>query len=205
MKADELKPFYNSTFRIEALEQYFHQDPATLRMQLFRLCRKKKLIRLKKNCYTFPDAHPTGLIMAQEMVQPSYHSLESVLSLQGIIPEGVAGYTLVTSKKTQQYSNIFGNYSYRHLPPELFFGVEQREDGAYVATPEKALLDYLYLNSKSLKAEFACFQAERFDRLEEIDFNWIKENAGRYGSKKLLKIIEKLDEYRKSDSYQAHR
>ncbi|MFA4891166.1 MAG: hypothetical protein WC604_02335 [Candidatus Gracilibacteria bacterium] len=139
------------------------------------------------------------------MVSPSYHSMESVLSLYGIIPEGTVAYTLITSKKTQKYSNEFGTFSYRHLPPSLFFGVGKREDGAFMATPEKALLDYLYLNSAKFKPNFALWQAERLDELPTLDFKIMKKWAKKYGMKKLMTLVTSIEEYSNSKMYQAHR
>lgn len=205
MKADALKPFYYKTFTLEELRNYFNQKPASMKVQLFRLCKNKKLIRLKQNLYTFPDFHPNVFIIGQQMVFPSYYSLESVLSWNGIIPEGSAAYTLITSKKTQQYGNEFGTFSYRHLQPEFFFGVEQRKDGAWVATPEKALLDYLYLNSKKFKADFNCWQAERFDGLSGLNWKQMKQWTSKYGMKKLKILVDNLKSYANSSQYQAHK
>lgn len=205
MRLEDLKPFTRKIFRLEELEQVFAESPSTLKVQLSRLCKSKKLIRLKRNCYAIPDFHPSPLLMAQQMVTPSYHSLEWVLSQSSIIPEGTTSYTLVTSQKTQQYHNEFGIFSYRHLPPHLFFGVEQREDGAWVATREKALLDYLYLNSSKFKPNFACFQAERFDELQTLNWSKLRSWAPKYNMKKLRKLVKRLNEYSRSDEYQEHR
>lgn len=198
-----------------------------MRVQLFRLCKNKKLIRLKQNLYTFPDLHPNVFVIGQQMVSPSYYSLESVLSWNGIIPEGAATYTLITSKKTQQYDNEFGTFSYRHLSPKFFFGVEQRKDGAWMATSEKALLDYLYLNSRKFKARpslgeakqlmprsseasigatfFNCWKAERFDGLSGLNWGQMKQWAPKYGMKKLNILVDSLKSYAGSSEYQAHK
>lgn len=205
MKADALKPFYYKTFTLEELQNYFRQKPASMKVQLSRLCKNKKLVRLKQNLYTFPDFHPNVFVIGQQMVSPSYYSLESVLSWNGIIPEGAAAYTLITSKKTQQYTNEFGTFSYRHLSPKFFFGVEQRKDGAWMATPEKALLDYLYLNSKKFKADFVCWQAERFDGLSSMDWKQMKQSASKYGMKKLKILVDSLRSYASSPQYQGHK
>lgn len=205
MKADELKPFHYKTFSLEELRNYFNQKSASLKVQLFRLCKNKKLVRLKQNLYTFPDFHPNVFVIGQKIVSPSYYSLESVLSWNGIIPEGVATYTLITSKKTQQYSNEFGTFSYRHLSPKFFFGVEQRKDGAWMATPEKALLDYFYLNSKKFKADFACWQEERFDGLDNLNWKHLEQWAPKYGMKKLNILVDSLKAYASSLQYQAHK
>ena len=43
---------------------------------------------------------------------------------------------------------VFGRFSYRHISPSLFYGIEYRhlvkDEYAYVATPEKALLDLIH-------------------------------------------------------------
>lgn len=205
MKADELNPFRYKTFTLEELRNYFNQKPASLKIQLFRLCKNKKLIRLKQNLYTFPDFHPNVFVIGQQMVSPSYYSLESVLSWNGIIPEGAKAYTLITSKKTQQYSNEFGTFSYRHLPPKFFFGVEQRKDGAWMATSEKALLDYLYLNSRKFRADFNCWKAERFDGLSDLNWKQMKQWMPKYGMKKLNILVDSLKSYAGSSEYQAHK
>lgn len=205
MKADELKLFHHKTFAIEELRNTFKQEPASIRVQLSRLCKKKKLIRLKQNLYTFPDFHPNVFVIGQQMISPSYYSLESVLSWNGIIPEGATAYTLVTSKNTQQYVNELGTFVYRHLPPRLFFGVEQRKDGAWVASSEKALLDYFYLNSKKFRPENNCWREERFDGLDGLDWKQMKQWAPKYGMKKLEILIESLKSYVGSSLYQAHK
>lgn len=204
MKFADLKPFYNKVFRIEELRHYFNESLPSIRTQLSRLCKNGKLARLKRNCYTFIDFHPEELLMAQQMISPSYHSMEAVLSWNGIIPEGVFAYTLVTSQKTQAYANIFGRFTYSHLKPDLFFGITKREDGVWMAESEKALLDYMYLRSYKLDPNFICFQEERFD-LTAINWNKISEWAPKYGMKKLLKLATELERYSESPQYQAHR
>lgn len=205
MKASELKPFYYKTFRIEELQNYFKQQAPIVRTQLSRLCKKKQLIRLKRNCYTFPDFHPSAFVIGQAMVSPSYYSLESVLAMNGIIPEGAATYTLVTSEKTQQYTNAFGMFSFRHLPPHLFFGVIKRADGIWMATSEKALLDYLYLYSKKFKPNFRLWQEERFDELETLNWKHMVEWAAKYRMKKLNILVKNLKQYAQSEAYQSHK
>ena len=213
MKVDALNPFHYKTFNLEELKNYFHQKPSSIKVQLVRLCKNKKLIRLKQNLYTFPDFHPGVFLIGQQMVAPSYYSLESVLSWNGIIPEGVATYTLITSKKTQKYSNEFGTFGYRHLSPELFFGVEHRKDGVWLATREKALLDYLYLNSKKFTAKsypkgatfFPCWEAERFDGLSDLNWKQMQKWALKYKMKKLKILVDSLGSYVGSSEYQGHK
>lgn len=205
MKFVALTPLYNTVFSIEELAHRFQESLAVIKTQLFRFCTSHRLVRLKRNRYTFPDRHPGAFLIAQNLVFPSYISLELMLSRAGIIPENVTMFTSVTSKKTQRYTTPFGTFDYRHLPPHLFFGIEKRVDGAWVAAKEKALLDYLYLNSKWFKPDFACWQGARFDELDTLDWKKIREWVPRFKMKKLMKLVESLEAYSKSDVYQAHR
>ena len=67
-----------------------------------------------------------------------------------MIPEEVLGLTSVTTLKTAKFDNAFGTFSYQNVKETLFFGYEPKTmlDGRAIlfATPEKALLDLLYLN-----------------------------------------------------------
>nr|MBP7276143.1 hypothetical protein [Kiritimatiellia bacterium] len=50
--------------------------------------------------------------------------------------------------RTRRYRSSLGTVSIHHLPAALFFGYEMNPDGSIgIATPEKALLDFLYLGS----------------------------------------------------------
>jgi predicted transcriptional regulator of viral defense system len=83
------------------------------------------------------------------MYRPSYISLHSSLSFYGLIPESVIQVTCVTTLKTSTFKNIFGEFSYRTIKPQGFFGYDHlpSANGRFVqmAKPEKALLDLLYL------------------------------------------------------------
>ena len=88
--------------------------------------------------------------LANTMYEPSYISLERALRYYNLIPEWVYMITSCTSKKTQQFDTKFGTFSYRSLVPRLLFGYETQTIGDYdtirIATPEKALCDYIYLH-----------------------------------------------------------
>ena len=112
------------------------------------------LIKLKRGLYAFSDWRQTagiGEAMASRIYAPSYLSCEWVLARAGLIPESVVQFTSVTTLKTAKFSNVFGDYSYRTIKPQVFWGYESRPLASglqgLVATPAKALLDLLYLNS----------------------------------------------------------
>lgn len=135
-------------------QQVYAWDPDFDRNNLWRWVRKGYLIRLRQGYYTFPEylsqpGYP--YFFANRIYRPSYISLHSALSFYGLIPEAVVQITSVTSLKTTSFVNDFGEFSYRTIKETLMFGYELKpmEGGPIIqfATPEKALLDLLYLDS----------------------------------------------------------
>jgi hypothetical protein len=120
--------------------------------------KKGYLMRLKKGVYAFRRDKDKlrGEGIAFLLYQPSYLSLESALAWYGFIPEIVYAYTSVSARITRTFENAFGHFIYRHVKSELFWGyVEVKTDqGPYLlAEPEKALLDYFYLNLARINSE----------------------------------------------------
>lgn len=123
------------------------------RNNLTRWCRKGFLIKLRNQYYTFPDYLGTpdfARYVANRIYAPSYISLHSALSFYGMIPEEVVQFTSVTTLKTARFDNPVGTFHYQNVKIHYFFGYEmkimQNGRGLQFATPEKALLDLLYLN-----------------------------------------------------------
>jgi predicted transcriptional regulator of viral defense system len=93
------------------------------------------------------------LFMAANLLyEPSYVSLESALAYYQVIPETVLGVTSISSRRTKQFSSDWGIFHYRSVRSDLLFGYEvvevNRQKKYKMAKLEKAILDFLYLNSK---------------------------------------------------------
>lgn len=123
------------------------------RNNLTRWCQKGLLVKLRNQHYAFPEYRQVpdfSRYVANRMYAPSYISLHSALSFYGMIPEEVVQLTSVTTLKTAKFENSFGTFHYQNVKTPLFFGYEikmmQNGRGLMFATPEKALLDLLYLN-----------------------------------------------------------
>lgn len=124
------------------------------RNNLTRWCKKGLLEKLRNQYYAFPEYHQMpdfSRYVANRIYTPSYISLHSALSFYGMIPEEVVQLTSVTTLKTAKFNNSFGTFHYQNVKTNLFFGYEikmmQNGRGLLFATPEKALIDLLYLNS----------------------------------------------------------
>ena len=123
------------------------------RNNLTRWCKKGLLVKLRNLYYAFPDYRQVPgftRYLAGKIYQPSYISLHSALSFYGMIPEEVVQLTSVTTLKTAKFENYFGTFHYHNVKTPLFFGYEIKTmpngRGILFATPEKALLDLLYLH-----------------------------------------------------------
>lgn len=123
------------------------------RNNLTRWCHKGLLVKLRNEHYAFPEYRQVpgfARYVAGQIYSPSYISLHSALSFYGIIPEEVVQLTSVSTLKTATFKNEFGTFQYQNVKESLFFGYEIKPladgRGVMMATPEKALLDLLYLN-----------------------------------------------------------
>ena len=119
--------------------------------QLTRWSQKGYIIKLKNGIYAFSKDYEriNANEVASLIYQPSYLSLESALSFYGFIPEIVYASVSVTGKTNRKFTNKFGNFIYRHIKSELFWGYREVKTESWwylIAEPEKAVLDYLYLN-----------------------------------------------------------
>jgi predicted transcriptional regulator of viral defense system len=163
--------------------------------QLSNWVDKGYLIRLKNGLYVISDRKEKlkNEFIAHNLYQPSYVSLEWVLAKYGVIPEIIYNCTSVTSKTTRTFKNAFGAFIFRHIKRELFFAYQEESDDNQtylIAEPEKALLDYLYLNSAKINNQDDVDEL-RFNSssLDEFNYKKIKIYLKRFNSKKLEKIV----------------
>jgi hypothetical protein len=130
-----------------------------MRNQLTRWQKKGLIVQLKRGVYVLNKddrkVDPSRFFFANQLMWPSYVSLESALSYYSFIPEAVADVTSVTSKKTSRFKNGLGQFIYQHVKPQAFKGYHSFKDEAgmtvFIAEPEKALVDFLYLNLNKFK------------------------------------------------------
>lgn len=104
-------------------------------------------VKLRNNYYTIKDSQPSPYLIANKIYQPSYISLERALSHYGIIPEVVYAVTSVTTKSSREFTTPKGNFIYQCIKKIAFTGYGLcliDKDNVLMATPEKALADYLY-------------------------------------------------------------
>ncbi len=163
--------------------------PAFNRCNYLQWQRNGYIVSLRKGWYAFADYRQQpdyAHYFAGKMYAPSYISLHSALSFYGIIPEQVVEITSVTTRKTASFTNAFASYSYQTVRSSLFWGYTPMtlSDGKvyYMATPEKALLDLLYL--------YPQYQTEA-DMVElRLDEDWLSTDLDR---RRLQEYVARAD------------
>ena len=184
----------------------FKDNKNYLKISLSRLAKRKIIIPLKKSYYV-SRKYVEGIekkdlfqdyleFVGQTLYQPSYFSLESVLSEFNILTELTQNFTFVTKNKTKKIPNELGIFTYHHLREELFCGfqiIKKNDFYIYKATKAKALFDFLYLRKNILVTEEAIKELRL--NLEDFTKKERKELEGlvkKEGSKKMRDIYYTL-------------
>ncbi len=160
------------------------------------------LLRLRRGWYAFAEAADVpgvGDYFAGRIYSPSYLSLEYVMARCGLIPESVVQITSATSLKTASFRNAFGEFVYRSVKPELMFGYDAETVGGglpvLVASPAKALCDFLYLNPRCASAEDLALLRLDEDALEGLFADGsLERTAARFRSRTLAARVALLRE-----------
>jgi len=177
-------------------------SPGSVLLQLARWHKAGKLIQLKKGTYLIAEPYrrtrPFEPFLAALLKYPSYVSLEKALSIHGLIPEGVPVVTSVTPKRPGEYRSEAGIFQYRSIQSSLFWGYQAIHKGGrpnsgqtgFLARPEKALLDLVYLNRVRHLEDY--FEELRLQNLESINLNRLTNDAKRFGKKRILQAARIL-------------
>jgi len=173
-------------------------DPGDVRKQLSRWVRAGRLYQLRRGLYTlappFQKVKPHPFLVANRMVRGSYVSCQSTLAYFGLIPEYVPVVTSVTTARPGHWETPLGAYDFRHVKPELFRGYRLVDLGggqrAFLATPEKALLDLVHLQPGGDTPAY--LQELRLQNLERLDLEELRRQAEIAGSPKLRRAAEQV-------------
>ena len=143
-KLEGLKKDYYS---VKDLERVLNMSVDSLRGQLTRWVKKGVMIRIAKGIYVPHGTEIDITRIANQIYYPSYLSFESVLSKYGILSQVPYTLTFATPKRTRKMILNETEVEFTKLSDKYFFGYTF-ENGINIASPEKALVDCLYLVSK---------------------------------------------------------
>ncbi|OQB09271.1 MAG: hypothetical protein BWY21_00845 [Parcubacteria group bacterium ADurb.Bin216] len=177
-----------------------------VKILISRYAKRGELVRLKKGIYVSKSYIDSvnrdvyGEFVANILYEPSYLSLEYVLSEYGIMTESVKNFTSVSLLRTNSFSNVLGHYFYHKVRNDLFLGFDIIKEGdlrILKATKAKALFDYLYLRKNILNKDDSLAEL-RLNLENVLPRDW--KEFGRYvdieGSEKMKSIYDYLKKWR---------
>jgi predicted transcriptional regulator of viral defense system len=180
-------------------------DPNDVRRQLSRWTKGGRLYQLRRGLYAlappYQKVKPHPFLVANQMVRASYVSLHSALGHYGLIPDIVPLTTSVTTGRPNRWHTPLGDYAFRRLKRGLFWGYRRVEvaanQQAFVATPEKALLDLVYLQPGGDASAY--LQELRLQNLASLDLDRLRQMAARASSPKLARAVDTVIELARAE------
>ncbi len=183
---------------IRKIERGFH------RRRLSEWQDKGYIKKVIKGYYIFSDLkidEKALFEIANRIYEPSYVSFEMALSRYGLIPESVYSITSASTRRTRAFKTKIADFTYNTVKPALFFGYAIADGGGKrykIASCEKALLDYFYLNpSIKKRADFESMRINKDVFREKIDKKKFLGYLGRFKNKALAKRVSGLMEFMK--------
>ena len=166
-------------------------SPVDVQRQLSRWYAAGRIYQLRRGVYAlappFQKIKPHPFTVANHLAHGSYVSCQSALAYYDLIPEYTAVTTSVTPGRAGQWDTPLGSYAYRRMQIKLLHGYRLIEVGggqsAFVATPEKALLDLIYLQPGGDALDY--LRELRLQNLDRLNLAELDRSAERIGSPKL--------------------
>lgn len=165
---------------------------AAVDQKVNELLKSGTIARVKKGLYIFGAESRQSPVCKESLANliygPSCISMEYALWYHGLIPERVETITSVTPKRDKVFSTPIGRFTYKYLASSKYpHGIEQhwvdQHHPILIASPEKALCDYIVLGS--VPTFVTVSEAKDFLRQDlRID----QENWSRFELKTLLRL-----------------
>jgi predicted transcriptional regulator of viral defense system len=152
MKYDRIRTLPGLYFTTQEIASLLGIRLESARVLCSRYVRKQLLIRLKRNLYLLPErwdrlTERESFQIANLLQVPSYISLTTALAYYELTTQWQQDYYESIALRRSLLKSIRNKtFRYTTIPAEYYFGFK-RETGIFIAEPEKALLDSLYLQS----------------------------------------------------------
>ena len=203
MQYIELKNWLKD-FTVFSLADIKGIDTAFHRRRLNEWQDKGYIKKLIKGYYIFSDLELNENVLfeiANRIYNPSYISFETAMSYYGLIPESVYGITSASTRRTYKFRTKIAEFSYRTITPRLFFGytmVEYDNKCFKIASVEKALLDYFYINTKiNGKEDLLSLRIDKNAFFNKVNKTNLFSLLKKFDKKKLTKRVKLLWEIMK--------
>ena len=178
----------------------YNKTSAHNRIQM--LARAGWFLRVKRGLYLIVEGLASRsvsdmslLVVSQALNKDSYISLDSALNYYQMFDQYSKNVTAINYRFSKQYIFQGNVFKFVKAAKKYYFGFAQvRQDGKIInmATKEKALLDYLYLDNSFYSASLVYEKIK--EHKKEIDYGKYREYALRYGVSIQRKIGLLLDQ-----------
>lgn len=144
----KIKTLKQPVFQTRDIVSLMNQPTTNISKSLARLAADNHLIHLNKGLWAIPEnIEPFMLPGYLTAPFPSYISLQSALYYHGMIEQIPEVIYAVSVGRTKVFKTPVATVSTHHIPADLFFGYQEiGKNIIKIATPEKALFDFLYLH-----------------------------------------------------------
>ena len=175
-------------------------DPGDVQRQLSRWTKSGRLYQIRRGLYAlappFQRNKPHPFVIANRLVPGSYITCQSALGYYGLIPEYVPMTTSVSSARPGHWETPLGTFQFRHIKAELLRGYRLTElsvgQRAFIATPEKALLDLIYLHPGAERLDY--LGELRLQNLEHLNLDELQRLTVLTGIPKLKRAAKQIGE-----------
>ena len=155
--------------------------------------------KISKGHYLFSDVDVDESILfrvANDLYRPSYVSFETALAYHQLIPEIPYGITSATTRRTYRFETPLTHFAYRTVSRRLFFGYFVLPNSIRMATLEKAILDFFYLNPHLADPRaFASIRVDREAFLDQLDGGRLHHQLQRFDKKALTGRVRQFLEW----------
>jgi len=173
-------------------------DPKDVILQLSRWTKAGRLFQIRRGLYAiappYQKVKPNPFLIANRLVRASYVSCQSALQFHDLIPEHTPVVVSVTTLRPGRRETPLGVFEFRRIKKTLFSGYRLSDLGAgqraFVATPEKALLDLVYLQPGGDTETF--LHELRLKNLEKLDIDSLQQMAAKSKSPKLIRAARQI-------------
>ena len=186
-------------FTIFSLNEIRNIEPDFYRPRLNEWQDKGYIKKVIRGYYIFSDLKLSEEVLfkiTNRIYLPSYISLESALSYYHLIHESVYGIPSISSRKTYHFITSMGEFIYRTLKLQLFFGydlIKFQEKYLKMARIEKALLDYFYLHPDiETEQDFASLRINKEMFFSQISYPKLMNFLEKFNQKKLTGRINRF-------------
>jgi predicted transcriptional regulator of viral defense system len=192
-------------FTVFSINDIKNIDRGFFRTRLSEWQDKGYIKKIIKGHYIFSDLEINENVffeIANRIYSPSYISFETALSYYHLIPESVYGITSASTRRTYNFKTSIAEFTYKTIKDKFFFGynlIKYDNKCFKIASIEKSVLDYFYINSEiKNKEDFAGLRINKDIFSKQVNEDKLYNFLDKFGQKALAKRIKTFMEFMKN-------